>query len=70
MVVASFMILKASMAALSDEIVTSRRFCCRDFVAMVETGGSYEKNAWRAGCVDPNRDGRPSCHDMPRGRAV
>ena len=54
MVVASFMIFMASMAVLSDEKVTSRRFCCWDFVAMVGAGGSRERKVWR------NRDGRPS----------
>jgi len=59
MLVASFMIFMASMAALSDERVTSRRFCRWDFAAMVETGGSCERKVRHAGCVGSNRDGRP-----------
>jgi len=51
MLVASFMIFKASMAVLSDERVASRRFCPWDFVAMVEAGGSCKRKMWHAGCV-------------------
>jgi len=49
MLVASLKTFKASMAALSDEMVTSRRFCRRDFVAMVGGGGSCVRKVWRTG---------------------
>jgi len=59
MLVASFRMFMASMAVLSDEIVMSRRFCCWGVEDIVEAGCSCEGGVWQAGCVGPNRDGRP-----------
>ena len=58
--ITSFAIFIASIAAFNEERVTSRLFGRWGFGSMVETRGSCEQRAWRAGCAKEPKIGNRS----------